>query len=75
MPFSAKNLSQYLEKLRKEFSFEIIVWFGANEVRQMDKKGEAMFSSCPADTSIGDLVKDKYKNKDNDKDNDKDKYI
>ena len=41
----------------------------------MDKKGEAMFSSCPADTSIGDLVKDKYKNKDNDKNNDKDKYI
>ena len=41
----------------------------------MGKKGEAMFSSCPADTSIGDLVKDKYKNKDNDKNNDKDKYI
>ena len=35
----------------------------------------AKFFSCPADTSIGDLVKDKYKNKDNDKDNDKDKYI
>ena len=32
----------------------------------------AKFFSCPADTSIGDLVKDKYKNKDNDKDNDKD---